>query len=119
MIFNCLCVRIINDVKKSCDERGNEMVNNKEKYYETINILTEEIYINKKDKECLKNIDIKIKSGETIGIIGGTGTGKSTFVNLIPRLYDVTEGEVKVGDIVEIDVENNYILDIKKRKNLS
>ena len=56
-------------------------------------------YVNKKDKECLKNIDIKIKSGETIGIIGGTGVGKSTFVNLIPRLYDATEGEVKVGDI--------------------
>ena len=56
-------------------------------------------YVNKKDKECLKNIDIKINSGETIGIIGGTGTGKSSFVNLIPRLYDATEGEVKVGDI--------------------
>ena len=56
-------------------------------------------YVNKKDKECLKDIDIKIKSGETIGVIGGTGTGKSTFVNLIPRLYDATEGEVKVGDI--------------------
>ena len=64
-------------------------------------------YVNKKDKECLKNIDIKIKSGETIGIIGGTGTGKSTFVNLIPRLYDATEGEVKVGNInvKEYDIE--------------
>ncbi len=64
-------------------------------------------YVNKRDKECLKNIDIKIKSGETIGIIGGTGTGKSTFVNLIPRLYDATEGEVKVGDInvKEYDIE--------------
>ena len=64
-------------------------------------------YVNKKDKECLKNIDIKIKSGETIGIIGGTGVGKSTFVNLIPRLYDATEGEVKVGDInvKEYDIE--------------
>ncbi len=64
-------------------------------------------YVNKKDKECLKNIDIKIKSGETIGIIGGTGVGKSSFVNLIPRLYDATEGEVKVGDInvKEYDLE--------------
>ena len=64
-------------------------------------------YVNKKDKECLKNIDIKIKSGETIGIIGGTGVGKSTFVNLIPRLYDATEGEVKVGEInvKEYDIE--------------
>ena len=56
-------------------------------------------YVNKKDKECLKNININIKSGETIGIIGGTGAGKSSFVNLIPRLYDATEGEVKVAGI--------------------
>lgn len=56
-------------------------------------------YVGKKDKECLKNINLKINSGETIGIIGGTGVGKSSFVNLIPRLYDATEGEVKVGDI--------------------
>lgn len=64
-------------------------------------------YVNKKDKECLKNINIKINSGETIGIIGGTGVGKSSFVNLIPRLYDATEGEVKVGDInvKEYDIE--------------
>ena len=54
-------------------------------------------YINDKDKECLKDINIKINSGETIGIIGGTGSGKSSLVNLIPRLYDVTEGELLVG----------------------
>ena len=54
-------------------------------------------YINSKEKECLKNISIKINEGETIGIIGGTGSSKSTFVQLIPRLYDVTEGELKVG----------------------
>jgi len=56
-------------------------------------------YVNKKDKECLKNINLKINSGETIGVIGGTGSGKSSLVNLIPRLYDTTEGEVKVGGI--------------------
>lgn len=56
-------------------------------------------YINKKDKEVLKNINIKINSGETIGIIGGTGSSKSSLVNLIPRLYDVIEGEVKVGGV--------------------
>ena len=54
-------------------------------------------YVDNKDKEVLKNINLKIKSGETIGIIGGTGDGKSTLVNLIPRLYDVTEGELLVG----------------------
>ena len=50
-------------------------------------------------KNALSDIDIHIKSGETIGVIGGTGAGKSSLVNLICRLYDVTEGEVRVGDI--------------------
>lgn len=56
-------------------------------------------YINKKDKEVLKNINIKINSGETVGIIGGTGSSKSSLVNLIPRLYDVIEGEILVGGV--------------------
>ena len=54
-------------------------------------------YNNDKNKLALNNINIKIKSGETIGIIGSTGSGKSTLVNLIPRLYDPTSGEVLVG----------------------
>ena len=49
------------------------------------------------EKLTLKNINVRIESGETIGIIGGTGSGKSTFVQLIPRLYDVLSGEVLVG----------------------
>jgi ATP-binding cassette subfamily B protein len=55
----------------------------------------------------LKNIDIHIKSGETIGIIGGTGSAKSSLVNLISRLYDVDEGSVCVGnkDVREYDLE--------------
>lgn len=47
----------------------------------------------------LENIDLHIKSGETIGIIGGTGSAKTTLVQLIPRLYDVLDGEVKVGGV--------------------
>ena len=47
----------------------------------------------------LKNINLHIKSGQTVGIIGGTGSAKTSLVNLIPRLYDVTEGCVKVGGI--------------------
>lgn len=55
----------------------------------------------KKDTESpvLSHINLSIKSGETIGIIGGTGSAKTSFVQLIPRLYDVTEGEVLVGGI--------------------
>ncbi len=48
-------------------------------------------------KNVLHNVNLKINSGETVGIIGGTGSSKSTLVQLIPRLYDVTEGEVLVG----------------------
>ena len=61
-----------------------------------------------KGKEVLKNINIDIKSGETIGIIGGTGSSKSSLVNLISRLYDTTEGEVLVGghNVKEYDMES-------------
>ena len=56
-------------------------------------------YSGGEDKNVLENIDIHIKSGETVGIIGATGSSKSTFVQLIPRLYDVSSGSVKVGEI--------------------
>lgn len=58
-------------------------------------------------EDTLEDIDLHIKSGETIGIIGGTGCGKSSLVNLISRLYDASEGTVKVGgrDVREYDME--------------
>ncbi|MEA4973315.1 MAG: ABC transporter ATP-binding protein [Candidatus Metalachnospira sp.] len=63
----------------------------------------------KKDKKrlCLSDINISIKSGETVGIIGGTGSSKSSLVQLIPRLYDVTDGSLKVGgiDVKDYDIE--------------
>ena len=60
------------------------------------------------DKLCLDNVNLKIPSGSTVGIIGGTGSSKSTLVQLIPRLYDATEGAVKVGgrDVREYDIES-------------
>lgn len=59
------------------------------------------------EEPVLKDINIDIKSGETIGIIGGTGSAKSSLVNLISRLYDVTDGVVKVGgiDVRDYDME--------------
>ena len=59
------------------------------------------------EKNVLNDINLEIKSGETIGIIGGTGSAKSSLVNLISRLYDVTEGSLKVGglDVREYDME--------------
>lgn len=54
-------------------------------------------YTKNADRPVLEDIDLHIKSGEVIGIIGGTGSAKSSLVQLIPRLYDVTEGTVRVG----------------------
>ena len=60
-----------------------------------------------KGGDCLKGISVRIESGETVGIIGGTGSAKSTFISLIPRLYDATAGGVFVGgrDVREYDME--------------
>ena len=64
-------------------------------------------YKKDKDSPCLKNINLVIKSGESVGILGGTGSSKSTLVQLIPRLYDTTEGSVLVGgeDVRNYDID--------------
>ena len=64
-------------------------------------------YSGSEDKLCLKDINVSIASGETVGIIGATGSAKSTFISLIPRLYDATDGRVLVGgrDVREYDTE--------------
>ena len=65
------------------------------------------VYASKADKKVLDHVDLHFKSGETIGVLGGTGSSKSSLVQLIPRLYDVTEGSVQVGgvDVREYDLE--------------
>ena len=64
-------------------------------------------YSKKADRMALSDIDLHIRSGEVIGILGGTGSSKSSLIQLIPRLYDVTEGCVKVGgvDVRKYDLE--------------
>jgi ATP-binding cassette subfamily B multidrug efflux pump len=64
-------------------------------------------YVKDENKLALKNVNLKIKSGETIGIIGGTGSSKTTLVQMIPRLYDATSGEVLVGgvNVKDYDIE--------------
>ncbi|MCD7866063.1 MAG: ABC transporter ATP-binding protein/permease, partial [Clostridiales bacterium] len=64
-------------------------------------------YSEEADRDVLSNINLEIKSGERVGVIGGTGSAKSSLVQLIPRLYDVTEGSVKVGgvDVRDYDLE--------------
>ncbi len=69
-------------------------------------------YKNDENKLCLKNASFKIESGETVGIIGSTGSSKSTLVQLIARLYDVTTGSVSVGGV---DVRD-YDLDTLREK---
>ena len=76
-------------------------------------------YSEEAEKYSLENINLNIKSGETIGIIGGTGSSKTTLVNLISRLYDTTTGEVKVGglNVKEYDLEvlrNNVAVVLQK-----
>ncbi|MBM6775371.1 ABC transporter ATP-binding protein [Olsenella profusa] len=65
-------------------------------------------YKGDKNHEALRDIDLHIKNGEVIGVIGSTGSSKSSLVQLIPRLYDVTEGSVKVGgrDVREYDLDS-------------
>ena len=64
-------------------------------------------YSKKAKKHALYDIDLDIRSGMTVGILGGTGSSKTTLIQLIPRLYDVTEGSVKVGgvDVRDYDLE--------------
>ena len=76
-------------------------------------------YSTEAEKYSLENINLNIKSGETVGIIGGTGSSKTTLVNLISRLYDTTTGDVKVGglNVKEYDLEvlrNNVAVVLQK-----
>ena len=63
------------------------------------------------EEEVLTDINLHIKSGETIGIIGGTGCGKTSLVNLISRLYDVQQGSVKVGGVDVKDYDMKFLRD--------
>lgn len=65
-------------------------------------------YSEKAERDALHNVNLKIKSGQTVGILGGTGSSKTSLVNLIPRLYDVTEGQLLVGgkDVRDYDIES-------------
>ena len=76
-------------------------------------------YSEKAERMALEGVNLHIKSGEVIGILGGTGSSKTTLVQLIPRLYDVTEGSVKVGgvDVRKYDLDtlrNNVAMVLQK-----
>lgn len=85
-------------------EESSDITNGQEPIYEVKNgeIIFRDVnfsYAGAEGKLCLTDIDLHIQSGETIGILGGTGSSKTTLVQLIPRLYDVTSGEVLVGGV--------------------
>ena len=67
-------------------------------------------YSSRAERNALSDIDLTIESGMTVGILGGTGSGKSSLVQLIPRLYDVTEGTIRVGGV---DVRDYAIEDLR------
>ncbi|MGN1165711.1 MAG: ABC transporter ATP-binding protein [Lachnospiraceae bacterium] len=69
------------------------------------------VYASKADKKVLDHINLHFKSGETVGILGGTGSSKSSLVQLIPRLYDVSEGCVKVGGVDVRQYDLNMLRD--------
>lgn len=79
-------------------------------------------YSEKAEKMALENINLSIRSGETIGIIGGTGSSKSTLIQLISRLYDATEGVVKVGGIdvkdYDLDTLRNQVAVVLQKNTL-
>lgn len=75
-------------------ENGITIVENGDITFENVSFK----YSEKAEKYALENINLSIKSGETVGILGGTGSSKSSLVQLIPRLYDVSEGRLLVGD---------------------
>lgn len=84
-------------------ENGIKTVDNGDITFENVSFK----YSEKAEKNALENINLSIKSGETIGILGGTGSSKTTLVQLIPRLYDVSEGRLLVGDrdVKDYDLE--------------
>ena len=79
-------------------------------------------YSNTAEKYALEDINLDIKSGETVGVLGGTGSSKTTLVNLISRLYDVSKGSVKVGDVdvrdYDMEVLRNQVAVVLQKEKL-
>lgn len=110
-LLNLSMVFVMITMSKASIERTAEILNEKSDITNPENPITEvkngDIsfenvnfgYKKDSDNYCLKNINLSIKSGETIGIIGGTGSSKSSLIQLISRLYDTSTGTVSVGDV--------------------
>ena len=77
------------------------------------------VYASKADKKVLDDIDLHIRSGETVGVIGGTGASKSSLVQLIPRLYDVTGGKLTLGGVDVRDYDLAVAMVLQKNELFS
>lgn len=98
------CIELLDEVPTIKDNDHPVMnVENGDIDYDHVNFK----YSKDSDNYCLTDINLHIKSGQTVGILGGTGSSKSTLVQVIPRLYDITSGSLKVGgvDVRDYDVE--------------
>ncbi|MBQ7782770.1 MAG: ABC transporter ATP-binding protein [Oscillospiraceae bacterium] len=99
-------VEVLDEIPDISDEKAEDdiLVNDGSVVFDNVSFS----YAKDKNNLTLTNINLNIKSGETVGIIGGTGSAKTTLVQLIPRLYDVTEGSITVGghDIREYKLDN-------------
>lgn len=98
------CIELLDEVPTIKDNDHPVMnVENGDIDYDHVNFK----YSKDSDNYCLTDINLHIKSGQTVGILGGTGSSKSTLVQVIPRLYDITSGSLKVGgvDVRDYDVQ--------------
>lgn len=121
MMFSMVLVMIT--MSKASAERIVEVLQEKSDVVNPENPVTEVVngdielknvgfsYVKDENKLCMHNINISIKSGEMVGILGGTGSGKTTLVQLLPRLYDATVGEVFVGGVNVKDYDLKVLRD--------
>lgn len=103
---NRICEVLDEEPAIKSPENAVTTVKNGEIVFENVNFK----YSQRAEKNALTNINLTIKSGQTVGIIGGTGSSKSTLIQLIPRLYDVTEGKITVGGV---DVKNYDLVTLR------
>lgn len=114
-IFNIIARPSINRILEVLHEKSNlSNIENPINEMKDGSIVFEDVdftYNSDSDNKVLSNIDLTINSGELVGIIGATGSAKTSLVHLIPRLYDVTEGSIKIGGIDVKDYDMKFLRD--------
>lgn len=104
--------RVFNILEEEPKIINNENAIKFEKFEKSIKLENVGFSYDNTEKEILKNINLVVKKGETVALVGNSGGGKSTIVNLIPRFYDVSKGSIKIDDI---DIRNYNITSLRKK----